>query len=277
MSDTAEYRNANEIIKSLYLDTLDEDSYIHEVKRYIIQKYVRSGVQEFIAKYTANTKSVMIPIVDHRVKLPKDFLRLWRLSIVNECGTLSLLAASNKIPIANQFLLDDQGVQLLGSGGEELMGDGDLDYSGEGCNIKFDDLSHRLLTGSSCIATGYFNPSNQYYSINPTFVRGLSYRVDPEKGVIQMYGDDSVTDSVVVDYSYDVLKNISDMDLLSINSLFADALEKWVYLKMISRKRSVPLNEKTRAERDLKKSLLEARLAKNTPSVQDIISITNLK
>jgi len=277
MSDTAEYRSANDVIRALYLETLDEDSFIHGVKRYVIQRYVRHGVREFTSKYTTNAKSVAIPVIDHRVKLPKDFLKLWRLSYVNDCGTLTLLTTSNKIPIANQFLLDDQGIQLLGDAGEELMGDGDINGSGENCYLEFDDYSHQLLTGSSCYSTGYFNPSNQFYSINPTFARGLAYRIDPEKGFIQLFGDTSQVETVVVDYSFDVLRNISSMDYLNIHTLFADALEKWAYHEIISRKRNVPMNEKLRAKKEVKQALLEAKLAKNTPSVQEIISITNLK
>jgi hypothetical protein len=277
MNNTAEYSSVNDIIRSLYLDTLDNDNYLAGVKRYVLQRYARLGVKEFTSKFTANSKSALLPIVDHTVKLPNDFLRLWRLSKINECGLLTLLSSSNKIPIAKSFLLDDQGVQLLGDGGEELMGDSDFNMDGNGCYLPFDDNSHRLLTNSSCYSTGYFNPSNQFYNINPTFVRGLSYRVDPDKGIIQLYGDVSKTKNVVVDYSFDVTKNISTMDNLKINTLFSNALEKWVYYEIISRKVSVPLNEKLRAKKELRETLLDAKLSKNMMSVQDIIKITNMK
>lgn len=270
------FKSLNEVIDSLYIGSLDEDSYLSDVKRPIIQMWARKGLREFITKETASMQHMRLDVVNNRVRFPDDFVRLLSLSKINDCGTLTLLATDKKIPVANKFLLDDNGVILLDESGVQLTGDGDsdIDRTGGTC-YNYDTVNPPVANTSHVYNSQYYNSAFDYYNINPKFARGISFNIDIDKGVIQFFGE--APESVVLGYVYDPTKNVGVNEELEIHSLFALALEDWVYSRIVAKKRSVPLNEKLRAAKEAKKSLLEAKLAKNTPSVQEIMRVTNLK
>jgi len=83
-------------------------------------------------------------------------------------------------------------------------------------------------------------------------------------------------DEVVIEYVTDPLKGVGNIDELEINASFIEALEAWIYWKIIIRKRSVPRGEKMNAKRIFKEALLNGKLAKNTPNLNDLTSGTNL-
>lgn len=273
---TAVYKSLNEIIDSLMLDSKTFDNYLSDVEPHTILQYARLGLREVIMKDTAAMHSLRVDVIDYRATLPNDFVRLERLSALNAAGTLTLIAANKNISTANALLLDDMDVILLDDSGVQLTGDGDTDIDrSKITSYKWDDPISKAFLNRGSWGSGYFNPTYDYFNINPTFARGVGFKVDVDKGIIQFQGEELET--VVIDYIYDPTKNVGSNDQLQIHSLFALPLQHWIYNEIISRKRSVPLGEKERAAKALRKSLLEAKLAKNTPSVSDILRVTNAK
>ena len=79
-----------------------------------------------------------------------------------------------------------------------------------------------------------------------------------DNGIIQLSG--RKLDTVVLEYAYDVLKNVGSVDDLEIDTFFGDALEKFILKEIISPRRSVGITEKEVARRDFREALLKAKL-----------------
>lgn len=267
---SAKYKDLNDVIESVYLDTLDEDSYLSNTKRYIIQRFVRLGMKELSLKGSYPTvKPLRLTVKSNNsIELPVDYIKYLRVSWINEVGDLVPIAVNNSITTANAYLLDHLDQILLDNNSIPLVGSGDTDVDREA--LRFDYSTAPYLADSHYYDGRLFNNS---VNINQKFKGGTEFREDIINDRIQFAGVKLTT--VVLEYLYDPFLNVSNMDALEVSTMFAFALEKWVYSELISKKRSVPRYEKLDAKRDVKKALLEAKLASAMPTLDDIIKVTN--
>ena len=271
MGSTATYRNVNEVIDNLLLMSKDESSHLYDVPPFLIRSFARKGVREMVMKQIGNVRGLRIDVntVTNTVELPQDYVKYIRVSKVNECGTLQPIAINNNTMTASQYLRDHLNDILLDSDGIPLRGSGDSDIDRFCTSYSFDN-SVSSNTTDAYISTSY------YTNINNTFVSGVTFVEDDTRGILQLSG--TGVESVVVEYIFDPYKETADKDDLEINTLYADALERYVYKELISRRRSTTVDslEKVRAERDYNKAIFEAKLYHKTPALQDIIRVTNL-
>ena len=267
---SAVYQSLNSIIDNVYLETLSEDSYLSNSPRYMIQRFARLGLKELSLKGQSPTvKALRLAVNDSNgVTLPRDYIKYLRVSWINEIGDLIPIGVNNSISTANQYLLDHLDNILLDNNDIELLGSGDQDIDREA--LRFDYSTSPFFGDPHFYDGRYLNNS---VNINQTFKGGVEFKEDKINDKIQFAG--TKLETVVLEYLYDPFKNVGDVEELEVNQMFGYALEKWIYHEMISNKRSVPDREKYRAEKALKKALLEARISNNIPVLLDIVKMTN--
>ena len=266
-------KSVNEIIDSLMIRfTLNEDSYLSNVSKYLIQEYARLGVREITEKHTAQVKGLRISVTDsNSIALPHDYVGMLRVSELTTCGTLIPIAVNMKMSVASAYLLDNLDRIMLNSNDVPILSSGDSGID-RTCSYSFDYSTVPYYADSENYTQ---SATNSYMSINNTFSSGVTYKEDLESENIQFSGRQ--LDEVVLEYTYNPVSSIGDITKLTVHELFADALEKWIYNEIVSQSRNVQPYEKSRAEKALRKSLLEAKLSKNGLKVYDLISVTNLK
>jgi hypothetical protein len=271
-------RKLSEIIDALEIATYDSDSLIHNVKRSVLQRYAVKGLREFIEKSKiGEVRGLKRDVYENNsIDLPEDYMKYVRISEVTDCGKLVPLAVDASISTANVYLLDHLDRILLDDDGVALLGSGDEDIN-RNCTIDF-DYSNCPFYGNTDYYSGYYgNYASffQYRNMNNTFVPDVKFKEDVFNNKIQFSGRQLT--EVVVEYIYDPMKSAGSVDDLDIHAMFADALEKYVIKEIIGNKRSVNLGEKERARRDYREAILEAKIAKNIFTSDDLSSTTNLK
>jgi len=273
------FRSIKEIIDSLELNKLDSDNVISNAPRWYIKKLAVKGVKEFTEKETAQVGSLRMTVGDNnQITLPADYVKYLRISELNvDTGMLHPIAVNGSITTANSYLLDNLGKILLDDDGVELTGSGDTDvdrfntsydfnYSGCGCY-----LDPQFYYGNWGSYGGYCD----YYNINHSFVRDISFREDVTNNIIQFQGRQLET--VILEYKIDPLKNVGDVEDLEIDELFGDALEKYIVKEIVLPRRSVDKGNKYIAKQEYKEAILKAKIEKLTPDINSLTSTTNLK
>jgi hypothetical protein len=211
------------------------------------------------------------------VELPHDFIKLLGVSEFSDCGRLTPIGMSTSILSANQYLLDNDEVQLLDQNDVPLLGTGDADIERD-CTLY--DLGNDVPYTRYLYGTAYYSnlaSLSRYMNINDSFAEGVQYRLDVNNNKIQFTGRNP--GEVILDYSYNPLLSEGEMKDLEIHRLFADALEKYIYYQIVATKRNnvVPEVEKRRAYKAYKEALLNARLQKDAPTFQLLKYTTNLR
>ena len=267
---SAKYKDLNDIIESVYLDTLDEDSYLSNTKRYIIQRFVRLGMKELSLKGSYPTvKPLRLTVKSNNsIELPEDYVKYLRVSWINEVGDLVPIAVNNNIPTANAYLLDHLDQILLDNNSIPLVGSGDTDVDREA--LRFDYSTAPYLADSHYYDGRLFNNS---VNINQKFKGGTEFREDEINNRIQFAGNKLTT--VVLEYLYDPIINVGNLDGLKVPVMYYFYLLKWIFHELISGKRSVPDHRVERAAKELRKAEIEAGLASKMPTLDDIIKVTN--
>lgn len=266
-------RNVNDIINFLVAESKQDDSYLSNTPRWSIAMWVRKGLQEFADKHIAQVRGLRLPVSDtNTVELPLDYVKLLRISEFTSDGRLIPLGVDNTVMTGNSYLLDSLDQILLDGDGLALLANSDHDIDRN--SYVFDYSSCPYFADPHYYSYGYTG-NVDYHNINHKFSSGVRYRVDEFNGKIQLTGRD--LGEVMLEYKFDPLKSVGKMSDLTIHRSFANALEKWSYMSIISAKRSVPLHEKERARRDFREALLNAKLSKETPNINAIMFTTNLK
>jgi len=270
-------RSVNDIIDSLVAESKQNDSYLSNTPRWAIQKWVRSGLQEITEKYVSQVRALRLPVTvtSNSVELPLDYVKLLRISEFTENGVLIPIGVDASIMSGNEYLLDNLDNILLDSDGIALLGSADTGINRE--YYTFDYTSCPYYGSQQYYNGGYSDYAAywEYYNMNNTFAPAVRYTLDEFNNKIQLSGRN--VGEVMVEYSFNPIMSVGSMSDLQIHRYFADALERYAYNELVAKKRSVPLGEKERARRDYREALMLARLTKDSPSINAITFVTNLK
>ena len=260
----------NEIVDELIMESTDNDSYLADTSQKLIRFHVRNIYQQYVysGKMSGYLHARELEIQDNwYVNLPDDFIRSVRVSTVTPCGKLLPLFIDETISSASTYLRDHNDELLLDDNDEPLLGSGTgVGAKSEQCNVK------KFLYPIS--EDGFYNGYNFYrgvvYGGERNQRAGIKsrnghYKLDKENGIIQVVG--VPYDVIVLEYLADPIgyKNISDV---GVDITFKEAIKAYAYHMIISKRRSVPINEKLRAEKEYRRLLTDARL-KSTPSIQE--------
>lgn len=265
----------NEIIDEFKFEIENDiDSYLHMTKESLIVFHLRNAWQEL------STKGNISGYVQSRelalnngwyLDLPEDYIRYVRISGVTDCGKLLPLFVDNKMSSASSYLKDNNDVLLLDDNDVPLLG------TGTGIGNTTDSCSIPIIP-----TTQYNSYANTYggcgsdYGRNYNLKSGVKsvhgqYKLDKENKIIQI--SDSPFENFVLEYVADITTYIPFKDI-EVDRIYKEVLKNYVFWKITSRRRNVPMNEKISLEQEYRRSLKDAQLL-TAPSLQEWKQIAN--
>jgi len=101
--------------------------------------------------------------------------------------------------------------------------------------------------------------------------RNGKYKIDKELGIIH-FGAGMDADTILLEYISDGVTDLPEAKI-KVHKFAYEAIDNYIYWKLIERRRNVPFNESIRAEKEYKKSKLKARRRLNTLREDEIMQI----
>tara|TARA_B100000085_G_C18417301_1_gene461150 strand:- start:27 stop:890 length:864 start_codon:yes stop_codon:yes gene_type:complete len=216
----------SEIINNFYLFYVGDDKVLQSVKRYDVVFHAKRALQELHYDALKDVKALEIELPpDLQVELPKDFVKLVRLSWVDERGKLHQVMKDDSSTIAKAYLQDSSYEILFNNDGEALEGTPYLEQkmteladSADNDNTQ-SNLSHGYNGARFGLDTSRANTNGKY-------------RIDKNLGVIR-FSSEVKGQYVVIEYITDGLSYLSENEL-QVNKLAEDFLYKQIAHQIVS-------------------------------------------
>jgi len=228
-----------EVVDNLMISAGDE-GYISERDRNKAILAAKRWIQDNAGIAGTNVRFSEISVVNNTVPLPGDFVDLRGVYVVTSDGYLCRLYQSDNINIGQEVLQDEDAFVLLDDFGYAI--------SGFGLTPRVDNEAPYTYYGID-VGTLSQLGGQVVYQIKAGTVSGNGlYRYDRHNRVIIIDGVNIQT--VVVEYVSDPLlrhKLKMDMGEIRIHKRYQEALEAYLYYKLIEINRLVPIYEKQRA------------------------------
>ena len=247
-----QYVPMSQIVNAMVLETQDDDSYLKGTKREKILYHAKQGLRNLSMDVANDVLAFEITVPDSLVwPLPQDYVDYIRISLVELDTTVNSymlypLDINYNMHIAIGYLQDN---------------DAELLYDNDGYILEADS--------SNAIAHEYkrYSVSTTYLGNQPTkdtsqYSRYGEFAIDERRGII-VFSSGLADKEIVIEYVSDGLQNELWETEVTVHKYLKEALEDYIYFQCISRKRTVPSNEKERANRKFKSSRHRAVLARS--------------
>lgn len=249
----------NEVVREMLMEAKDPDSFLHNTTDQLILFNIRNAYTHLITngKMKGSVLSLTIDLIGGwKLPLPDDYIKYVRLSGMDDDGKIHELFLGDFINISGSYLLDQNNEMLFDDQGIPLKG---RDYSYVDAYGNYGDL------GTSCSDVATYG--REYSLKSGVKTAHGQYKFDYKNRLIVII--DSPYTSFVLDYIADPThfydSGLSDIYVFKV---WKDAIKSLAYSNLIARKRTVPLNEKQRAEVEHLK-LTKAAILTNAPSLQE--------
>lgn len=238
-----------EVVDSIYLDSMDSDSYLKNTSRTKIIAKVKEAIKKLSRAVKTQPLAYEITVPDHLTfELPQDYIDYRRVSVVvvgeNGARRLFLLNRNKNIQTAIGYLQDDQSDLLFDEDGFILKADSSNAYSFPYQKYEFTEEG------------GQFSLDTSNFSEHGEFV------IDPDRGMI-LFSSNLMDKEIVFEYDSDGLQANLTEDKIKINKDLVECIKNWAYYACIETKRNVPKNEKDRALDRYKTTLHELKILKS--------------
>ncbi|QQV89724.1 structural protein [Cellulophaga phage Calle_1] len=228
-----QYTTLEEIISN-YMFGMSDDDYTINSDRNRVALFGKKGVRELYFDVVNEVISIELDLSPTlTIPLPHDYIAFTRISWVDDTGKLHPLAVDKSNNLSQAFLQANDYEFLYDVNGDIL----------KGSHIQnLPENSKRIDSQAPSGSSPTFNLDRS------KMYKNGSYRIDKTKGEIQF---SSAVDgrTVVLDYISDGLFQRDDSDI-KIHKFAEDALDSFIYYNLVKRNRSVPANEKYRAEKE---------------------------
>ena len=262
----------NEVIRELLLETQDPDSYLHGTTETLVMFHVRNAFTHLMAagEIRGNVLSLSIELIaGWRLPLPEDFMKFIALYGVNgQDGKLHPLFLDNRIIISGGYLLDSDGEILFDNNGVPLMDRTQTYPAPNAGEVNYPLESYDV---NSSYQSGFYG--RRYNLKSGVETANGQYRLDLKNRLFTI--TESPYTTFVLDYVADpsYYTNNKIGDVLIFKS-WKDAVKALAYFELISRRRSVPMNEKLLAEKQKNILIKKAKLT-NAPSIKEYVQWLN--
>ncbi|QDP58471.1 MAG: putative structural protein [Prokaryotic dsDNA virus sp.] len=216
----------NDLINNFYLFYVGDDKVLQSVKRYDVVFHAKRALQELHYDALKDVKALELELPpDLQVELPKDFVKLVRLSWVDERGRLHQVMKDDTSTIAKAYLQDSSYDILFNNDGEAIEGTPYLEQK----MTELADAAENKSTASNLSEGqngGRFGMDTSRANVNG------KYRLDKKLGVIR-FSSEVKGQFVVIEYITDGLSYLSE-DELQVNKLAEDFLYKQIAHQIVS-------------------------------------------
>jgi hypothetical protein len=215
-----------DIINNFMAFYVGDDKIINDVDRYDVVFQAKRGLQELHYDALKDVRALELELPDDlQLELPKDFVRLVRLSWVDQKGRLHPMMMDKQTTIAKAYLQDDQYNIIFDSNGAATEGTSAIDTRlSQATNVDndtFTNLDYEFFGGRFGMHTDTAN------------VNGM-YNIDKNAGYIR-FSSEVKGKAVVIEYITDGLSYLSEEEL-KVNKLAEDFLIKYIAYQVVQYK-----------------------------------------
>jgi len=215
-----------DVVNNFMAFYVGDDKIINDVQRYDVVFQAKRGLQELHYDALKDIRALELELPDDlQLELPKDFVRLIRLSWVDERGRLHPMMTDNETTIAKAYLQDDDYNIIFDSSGAATEGtsviDTRLSQNVNSDNDQFTSLDYEFFGGRFGMYTDRANVNGKY-------------NIDKNLGYIR-FSSEVKGKAVVIEYITDGLEYL-DEDELKVNKLAEDFLYKYIAYQIIQHK-----------------------------------------
>jgi len=215
-----------DIINNFISFYVGDDKIINDVQRYDVVFHAKRGLQELHYDALKDVRALELELPDDlQLELPKDFVRLVRLSWVDDRGRLHPMMTDTETTIAKAYLQDDNYNIIFDNDGAAT----------EGTSVIDTKLSQIVNTDSDTFTT----LNNEFFgarfgmATEKTNVNG-KYNIDKNLGYIR-FSSEVKGKAVVIEYITDGLEYMAENEL-KVNKLAEDFLYKYIAHQIIQYK-----------------------------------------
>jgi hypothetical protein len=215
-----------DIINNFNAFYVGDDKIINDVQRYDVVFHAKRGLQELHYDALKDVRALELELPDDlQLELPKDFVRLVRLSWVDDRGRLHPMMMDTETTIAKAYLQDDNYNIIFDNNGAATEGTSVIDTKlyqvSTADNDQFSNLDYEFFGGRFGMATEKTNVNGKY-------------NIDKNLGYIR-FSSEVKGKSVVIEYITDGLEYLAE-DELKVNKLAEDFLYKYIAHQVIQYK-----------------------------------------
>jgi hypothetical protein len=215
-----------DIINNFMAFYVGDDKIINDIDRYDVVFQAKRGLQELHYDALKDVRALELELPDDlQLELPKDFVRLVRLSWVDQKGRLHPMMMDKQTTIAKAYLQDDSYNIIFDSDGAATEGtsviDTKLSQATNVDNDTFTNLDYEFFGGRFGMQTDTAN------------VNGM-YNIDKNAGYIR-FSSEVKGKAVVIEYITDGLSYLSEEEL-KVNKLAEDFLIKYIAYQVVQYK-----------------------------------------
>lgn len=215
-----------DIINNFIAFYVGDDKIINDVQRYDVVFHAKRGLQELHYDALKDVKAIELDLPDDlQLELPKDFVRLVRLSWVDDRGRLHPMMMDIESTIAKAYLQDDDYNIIFDNDGAATEGtsviDTKLSQVDSVDNDTFTNLDYEFFGGRFGMLTDRTNVNGKY-------------NIDKNLGYIR-FSSEVKSKTVVIEYITDGLEYLTEEEL-KVNKLAEDFLYKYIAYQIIQYK-----------------------------------------
>lgn len=215
-----------DIINNFNAFYVGDDKVINDVQRYDVVFHAKRGLQELHYDALKDVRALELELPDDlQLELPKDFVRLVRLSWVDDRGRLHPMMMDTETTIAKAYLQDDSYNIIFDNNGAATEGTSVIDTKlaqvSTVDNDQFTNLDYEFFGGRFGMATEKTNVNGKY-------------NIDKNLGYIR-FSSEVKGKAVVIEYITDGLEYLAE-DELKVNKLAEDFLYKYIAHQIIQYK-----------------------------------------
>mgnify|MGYP001598098041 CR=1 FL=1 len=225
----SQFVSLKDVINNFYLFYVGDEKLINNVNRFDVIFHAKRAVQELNYDALKNVKALELELPNTlQLALPKDFVRLIRLSWVDERGRLHPLMVDNNTTIAKSYLQDNNYNILFDDEGDALEGTSFID-------TKLSEIQNPSQDASSSLSDEFFGGR---FGLD-TAVSNVNgrYNLDKTSGIIR-FSSEVKGKYVVIEYLTDGLEYLAE-DEIKINKLAEDYMYKQIAYEVIKHKFNV--------------------------------------
>lgn len=258
--------------------TVEDDDYASGAEDSVIRHFAQRGIRELGFDVTSRICSIKLPVNSNdTVTLPDDFVDMIKVGLVGADGYVRVLRENKDINISRRYERD-----LNGNNTNETndSAEGPLNVSD---NLILDREDSRTSTTGTPEATTedvegqdsfifrnyiYNNSLGRLYGVGGGQGEGF-YRMNLDQNRIDLQNDTSAQE-VVIEYIRDEARSTNPV----IHVYAEEALQAFIYWKLVSRKSTVPANEKARARNEFYNEKRKARHRMSNITKEELLAVS---
>jgi len=225
----------SQIIKD-FIITSDGDDYANNVSDFAVRNFALRGIREIGFDLGKKIKSIKrtINTTNDTIALPDDFVDLIKVGVVGSDGLVHVFGENKNINISQKYKTDAAG-NFIDSDGDGVF---DREDAKGGAATGGVFGSDDFIVFSNYI---YQNNIGQLYGLGGGFSQG-EYRLNLDQNRIEL-SSGRASSEIVIEYIADEARSMNP----TVHVQAEEALRAYIYYRVVERKSSVPMAEKSRA------------------------------